>query len=654
MKLLTLVTSMLMISVTAASAQDWKRLEAQAADNEIYAKHPTINLLDSIGVDVNSNGSGSFTIRKVMKIQDQSAELSNRIIKYGYDPLTAFARFRNVTIYKADGQVIELDVDKACDYTAPARAIYWGAREIMIEPGRLEAGDVVDYTIDKQGFTYALLSELVSDDDTDRFIPPMRGQYYDIVPFWVSEPTLRKVYCVSLPNDKPVQYEFYQGECSTAVYNRETSNLYQFTKTDIMPLKAEPNMVNPFDVAPKLMMSTTPNWFDKSEWFYNVNEDYGAFEAYEPAQKLVNKLIKDCDTTMEKVAVLTHWVADNMRYSGISMGEGEGYTLHNTVTNFVDRCGVCKDKAALLVSMLRMAGLEAYPAMTMAGSRIEQIPADHFNHCVAVVRTDEGVLIPLDPTWVPFSREIWSSAEQQQNYLPGSAEPSDLCLSPVSAPENHLLSFDAKSTLKADGTLSGSITVEAEGLTDAAVRKPFTSGYLNAWRSEMETELMKISPEAKLIAVDYGKDPKDYQASAIKITFKYEIPNYAIIGDDEMLLQPLTMGGMYDHVCTYLKIDTSLESRKFGFKDSCSRAMKFNEQITLPQGYTLVYGDKSLESTSDAASFKGSISANASTISIDQTLLLGKRVYEAADWSGFRTAVNNHKSFGEDLVIKKL
>lgn len=102
--------------------------------------------------------------------------------------------------------------------------------------------------------------------------------------------------------------------------------------------------------------------------------------------------------------------------------------------NYTDRCGVCKDIAGTLIAFLRMAGFEAYPAMTMAGSRVESIPADHFNHCVAVVKLASGTYMPLDPTWVPFCRELWSSAEQQQNYLPGVPEGSrplpDPCLRP--------------------------------------------------------------------------------------------------------------------------------------------------------------------------------------------------------------------------------
>lgn len=59
---------------------------------------------------------------------------------------------------------------------------------------------------------------------------------------------------------------------------------------------------------------------------------------------------------MEKIAVLTHWVADNIRYAGISMGKGEGYTLHNTKMNYTDRCGVCKDIAGTLVSFCAWRG----------------------------------------------------------------------------------------------------------------------------------------------------------------------------------------------------------------------------------------------------------------------------------------------------------
>ena len=430
--------------------------------------------------------------------------------------------------------------------------------------------------------------------------------------------------------------------------------VYTFTSDDILPFAKEPNMVDLFDAAPKLMMSSTPRWEDKSLWFNKVNEDYGSFTAIPEAQKKVDELIKGKKTEMEKIAVLTHWVADNIRYSGISMGKGEGFTLHNLKMNYTDRCGVCKDIAGTLIAFLRMAGFEAYPAMTMAGSRVESIPADHFNHCVAVVKLASGTYMPLDPTWVPFCRELWSSAEQQQNYLPGVPEGSDLRLTPVSAPENHYVRIHADNRLDEKGTLRGQFTITAEGQSDSNIRRIFTTGWQSDWQNTMEKQLLTVSPNAKLLRVDYGKDPKNYQAAPIKITFSYEIPDYAIIAGDQMLIKPLVMNNLYNQVKSFLRIDTKPENRAYGFKDACSRLVEQDETIRLPKGYTLLNAPKNDVLQSNAADFEGSLSQEGNqNIVLRQKLALKKRVYDAADWKGFCSAVNAYKSYGDYLIIKK-
>ena len=616
-----------------------------------FAGADCVVLLDSTAVQVAETGSGSFTVHRKFKVQTEAGAVANHVVRYDYDPLTAFAEFRHATVRKADGTVENIDIeDAAYDYTAPARAIYWGARQIMLDLGRLEPGDVVEYEISKKGFTYALLSD---GQDDSRFIPPMRGQFYDIVPFWVSDPTVRKVYRVSVPMSKEMQFQFYQGECTSSVRFGDGCRIYTFCKDGILPFRREPNMVDLYDAAPKLMMSSTSSWKDKSLWFNKVNEDYGSFEPTPEAQAKVDWLIRGKKTEMEKIAVLTHWVADNIRYAGITMGKGEGYTLHKTEMNFTDRCGVCKDIAGTLISFLRMAGFEAYPAMTMAGSRVESIPADHFNHCVAVVKLSDGTYMPLDPTWVPFCRELWSSAEQQQNYLPGVPEGSDLCLTPVSAPENHYVRIKADNRLSADGTLTGTFTISAEGQSDSNIRRIFTTGWQSDWKRSMESQLLAVSPNARLLGVDWGKDPKDYQAAPIKITFRYEIPGYALKGDRELLFKPMVMNNLYNQVKSYLRIDTGMEERRYGFKDSCSRLVELDETVQLPDGYVMETAPRSDNMTGVAADFEGSLTSSGGTVALHQRLALKKRVYEAADWDNFREAVDTHKSYGDYIILKQ-
>ena len=321
--------------------------------------------------------------------------------------------------------------------------------------------------------------------------------------------------------------------------------------------------------------------------------------------------------------------------------------------NYTDRAGVCKDIAGTLIAFLRMAGFEAYPAMTMAGSRVESIPADHFNHCVAVVKLSSGTYMPLDPTWVPFCRELWSSAEQQQNYLPGVPEGSDLCLTPVSAPENHYIRIKADNRLDAKGTLTGQFTITAEGQSDSNIRRIFTTGWQSQWQAALESQLLAVSPKARLISVDYGKDPKNYQAAPIKMTFRYEIPGYALPGEGEMLFKPMVMNNLYNQVKSYLRINTDLEERRYGFKDACSRLVELDETIQLPAGYQLAGDGKEDSAQSSAADFEGSLRQDGNKVVLHQKLALKKRVYEAGDWDGFRSAVNAHKSFGDYIVIKR-
>ena len=60
-------------------------------------------------------------------------------------------------VLRAGGAVETVPLSAVRDYPAPARAIYWGAREIVIPAGRLEPGDGVWVKTYQKGFTYALL-----------------------------------------------------------------------------------------------------------------------------------------------------------------------------------------------------------------------------------------------------------------------------------------------------------------------------------------------------------------------------------------------------------------------------------------------------------------------------------------------------------------
>jgi len=641
----------LLVQTCFGSVDPLQDLIRAAGDASDYPNDNLVVVFDSTRVDVKESGLSYVLTHTLTKVLTAKGAIDLSVVKFGYDPLSAYVDIKKVVIYKKDGSIRTLDMKNVLDYPAPARMIYWGAREKMIEVGRLNPGDAIEVVEFKKGFTYALLEQ--GDDDDSKYIPPMKGHYYDIVEFWSGTPVKIKVYEIAVPKDKPLQYQVYNGEVQSSILFRDDQNVYTFTKKDITPFKPEPHGVAASDVATKLLLSTSPDWFAKSRWFYKVNEDFGSFNDTPQIQAKVNEILKGAKSEMDSVSLLTHWVADEVRYSGISMGCGEGYTLHKGAMTFNDRCGVCKDKAGMLITMLRAAGFKSYPAMTMAGSRIDYIPADQFNHSVTVVKLKDGKYHLLDPTWVPFLRELWSSAEQQQQYLMGVPEGADLATTPLSAPENHFLKIDGKSSISSDGTLTGTITITAEGQTDAGIRGIFRNFNKTQWNQNLEKELLKISPLEEVTHLDYT-DPIDYKSGPIRISLEYRIPEYALVSGDQLLFVPLTASHLFKNYQPHLFFETWIKERKYPFRDRCSQLVELSESIQLPGNSKSVYLPKIKNMTGDVCSFQGGYHWADQKLTLDEKVVLGKRIYDARDWKEFRDAVVSQNSYADDPVVFQL
>ncbi|MCQ2285230.1 MAG: DUF3857 and transglutaminase domain-containing protein [Bacteroidales bacterium] len=619
-----------------------------AAVDSLYKGYDKLTIFDSTYVEMEESGLSHVYNHQLYKILTPIGGRDFNVVKMDYDPLSAYVEIRMVKIYRKGGLVEKVDAP-VLDYPAPAHMIYWGARQKMVALGRLEPGDAVELVTYKKGFSYALLQ---GDDPDSKYIPPMRGHFYDIVPFWDKQPRLEKVYKVNVLTAKNLQYKIYHGNLDVTTRKDANRTIYTFTQKDYMPITTPQNTLANNDIEPKLLLSTAQNWEAKSMWFYGVNEDYGSFVPTDEVKAKVDDLLKKAKTENDSIFILTHWVADNMRYSGISMGEGEGFTLHKCEMNFTDRCGVCKDKAGLLIAMLRAAGFKAYAAMTMAGERIDDVPADQFNHCVTVVQRRNGNYQLLDPTWVPGVRELWSSAEQQQNYLRGLPNGAKLGLTPVSKPENHYLKMNAKTRLDKNGTLSGTLTITAEGQSDRTVRYVFANRPAD-WQKDVEYEFFAEYPSARLKSVKYS-DEFTYLEHPVKITYKFVIPNYAIVGEKEMLVTPIVAQGLYIFAMNHLYMPVHLEKRDYPFSDRCSRLVELTETMTLPAGYKQIQFPQNLSFGEGSIGFDGHYEMQNSKVVFGETIRLGKRVYEASEWPAYRGAVGNQKYYMyTPMILKK-
>ncbi len=358
-----------------------------------------------------------------------------------------------------------------------------------------------------------------------------------------------------------------------------------------------------------------------------------------------------CKTDDEKVSTLTHWAAEEIRYSGLSMGPGEGYTLHRGEMTFRDRCGVCKDKAGMLITLLRAAGFEAYPAMTMAGSRIDWIPADQFNHCVTLWKKGDRNYVLLDPTWVPGVRELWSSAEQQQEYLMGVPEGADLLTTPLSPPEKHYFRIRGESKLGVDGTMSGTLTIQAEGQSDARIRRGLVRNMKSLWQGYFDRVMYDLSPNARILSLDYV-DPYDL-SQPMHISIRYAIPEYAQAVGKRLVFIPVVARHLFSDVVTspYLHMNTLLENREYPFVTPCTKLIDFEETVDTPQGYVAIPLPEFESVEGEAADFSSSYSLDKNRLTFSETVSMKRRIYTAGEWPNFRKTVTALKRVSETPVV---
>jgi hypothetical protein len=476
----------------------------------------------------------------------------------------------------------------------------------------------------------------------------MPGEYFDIVIFSESAPIVEKRYVLSLPAGKRLHSEIYNGPLYASTSYTEERTEYAWWGLDLPPGPSEPRQPDQSDYVTKVVMATAESWEAKSRWFFDVNRNQ--FEVTDVISAKVDEIFEDAGVTNaseeRKAEVLVHWVAQNIRYSGQTMGEGEGFTLHPGSMIFEQRSGVCKDIAGMLITMMRAAGMNSFGAMTMAGSRIDQVPADQFNHCVCALKKEDGSFEMYDPTWVPYNNNIWSLLEAEQHYLIGTPEGEELSRIPYSPPEESPLHITHEAKLSSDGTLEGTFELRGSGAMDSRLRGIITYSRLQDMKSTFARMMAPVSNRVEGIEFEYHT-PDDFSRD-MWITFRYRIPRFAFPIDDGFefrspLMQVVLNNGRLFRAAT---ADWG-EKRETDVFLYYTQLIDGTETIRLPGGYKLVDPVSSDEIDETYAYFKGESRMKGRDLTITQRAEIRRRQIPPDGYGGFKRAIDEAKEWGE-------
>ncbi|MFH1754648.1 MAG: transglutaminase-like domain-containing protein, partial [Candidatus Latescibacterota bacterium] len=453
-----------------------------------------------------------------------------------------------------------------------------------------------------------------------------------------------------MPAGKQIQFEVYNGTLYSAQQFDEAKTHYSWWLTDIPAIKNESRMAAVSDVASKVVLATVPSWEEKSRWFSAVHDTI--FYDNAAIKDIVHELTDGLGSELEKVAALQHWAAQEIRYSGLSMGTGEGYTIHPGNMIFTERCGVCKDKAGMLITMMRTAGYEVYPALTMAGSRVEKIPADQFNHCVVAWRHGDGSYTMLDPTWVPYSTELFSSAEQEQNYVIGTPWGEGLMITPYSPPENHLLRVKSTADIDQDGNLRGTLKLSASNYMDQRLRRYLGTHRRDDLRAFIEGWLSAISPKVELAEFATG-DALDFK-KPYELSITYQIPGFALVAKGSIdFCSPAWAFVAGNNYLFTASQNVDLAEREYPLFIWFTQKLECTETIKIPRDLKLVDEAKTIDLQDKFASFSVMRAYKNGIMESKGVVMVKQRTIPAADYPGFRNVINRVADYSKERIVAK-
>ena len=154
----------------------------------------------------------------------------------------------------------------------------------------------------------------------------------------------------------------------------------------------------------------------------------------------VAELTKGLATDDERIRAIFKFVSQEVRYMGITTEtDAPGYEPHDVNTTFENRYGVCRDKAALLVSMLSAAGIPSYPVLINFGDKLDpEVPSCGFNHAITAARTADGKYVLMDST-DESTADLLPQYLQDKSYIVATPEGETLLTSPVAAASENML-----------------------------------------------------------------------------------------------------------------------------------------------------------------------------------------------------------------------
>ena len=272
----------------------------------------------------------------------------------------------------------------------------------------------------------------------------------------------------------------------------------------------DPNLPSDVPFYPSVTFSTGDSW-------RQIAAEYGKIVDKQIAgadlKSLVGKLTAGKASRDEKAAAILQHLDREVRYTGVEFGES-AMVPHSPGETLGHKYGDCKDKASLLVAMLRVANIPAYLALLNAGGREDVAPGlpgmGMFDHAIVYVPGNGAGNAEL---WIDATDEYARLGEipigdQGRLALVARPDSDSLLHTPISSSADNTLTEKREIYLAENGPAKVIETSHPHGSIESSYRRAYADKENKAAKDELTNYVKSQYMAEKLDRMDRS-DPTD-------------------------------------------------------------------------------------------------------------------------------------------------
>ncbi len=551
---------------SSAGARHLIEIEPLMREAESYPHEDAVFLVDNTFVRLQENGLSSRLHQMVVQVHNTRGVDAFRMYPLGFTPDRQELHVLRARVIKPDGSVVDSYTEIERNMNEPWTGMYYDARYKLVTFPTLAPGDILD------------LQYLTEDTASENLFSDYWGEVEQVQHVY---PKVRFQFLVDMPSGRTIYSNAAKlpGVKHTREPQEDGRVLFRWTSQHVPKVVPEPGMPGWSEVAPPLHVSTFQGVQDVARYWWGLVKDQ--LTPTEEVRKTVEQVLTGVDRTDEHAVVraIYNFVVTNTRYVALEFGV-HSYKPYRVDRVLARRFGDCKDKASLMHTMLKVAGVDSrlvllrMRTMGSLGDTPGSLAA--FNHAIVYVPKYE---LFLDGTAEFHGWKELPSADRRADVLIVEPEgPSTFTSTPEARPEDNNTIMHMDFVLSADGSAEVRGNTTVLGLNASEYRKAYRAEATR--KSTFERGWSQSFPGLSVLEVTLN-DTKALDED-VKLAYRMKVPRYSeVLKGPELRFLPFGAGR------TYQQMYATLPERRYPLQLQGPWMNEFRLTYTLPPGYTV-------------------------------------------------------------------